>query len=63
MKGALTDNDNATWTWDDEDGKQCWGNGGYTGFAYGGASSLTGNSWWGSHLMAWQNRFPTMVTD
>lgn len=47
VKGALTDNGEATWTWDDEDGKQCWGNGGYTGFAYGGASSLTGNSWWG----------------
>jgi len=47
VKGVLTDNGEATWTWDDEDGKQCWGNGGYTGFAYGGASSLTGNSWWG----------------
>ena len=45
IKGCLTDNSQATWTWDDEN--PCWGNGGYSGLAYGGASSLTGNSWWG----------------
>lgn len=47
IKGVLTDNDQATWTWDDDDAKPCWGNGGYGGLVYGGKSSLTGNSWWG----------------
>lgn len=46
LVGALTDNSEATWTWDDESG-QCWGNGGYGSFVYGGSSSLTGGSWWG----------------
>ena len=45
IKGCLSDNSSATWTWDDEN--ICWGNGGYGGLATGGASSLTGNSWWG----------------
>lgn len=46
VTGCLTDNSEATWTWDDESGA-CWGNGGYTGLAYGGYSSVSGNSWWG----------------
>jgi len=43
-EGCLTDNDKATWTWDDENG--CWGNAGYGGFVSGGIGSLTGNTWW-----------------
>lgn len=44
--GCLTDNSEATWEWDDSNG-QCWGNGGYGGFVYGGATSVSGNTWWG----------------
>ena len=44
--GCLTDNGEATWAWDDDNGL-CWGNGGYGGFVYGGVSSVAGNSWWG----------------
>lgn len=47
--GCLTDNSEATWEWDDfnDDPKgKCWGNAGYGGFVYGGASSVNGNSWW-----------------
>ncbi len=42
--GCLTDYDSATWTWAAEGTE--WGNCGYEGFATGGASSLTGNTWW-----------------
>lgn len=44
--GCLTDNSEATWEWDDENGA-CWGNGGYGGFVYGGAGSIAGGQWWG----------------
>lgn len=44
LAGALTDYDSSTWTWDLENGQ--WGNCGYDGFASGGLSSLTGNTWW-----------------
>lgn len=44
LKGVLTDNNEATWTWDTEHGP--WGNCSYGGMAYGGAASLTGNTWW-----------------
>lgn len=44
--GCLTDNSEATWEWDNDNG-QCWGNGGYGGFVYGGAGSVSGNTWWG----------------
>lgn len=47
VKGVLTDNEEATWTWEDAEGVACWGNGGYGGFVYGGAGSLTGGQWWG----------------
>ena len=46
VMGCLTDNNEATWTWDD-DNSLCWGNAGYTGFAYGGAASISGGTWWG----------------
>lgn len=46
LGGVLSgDYTSATWTWDDESGV-CWGNNGYSGFVYGGVSSLTGQ-WWG----------------
>lgn len=44
--GILTDYSSATWEWDDDNG-QCWGNGGYSSFVYGGAGSISSNSWWG----------------
>lgn len=47
IKGCLTDNSSATWTWIDTEGVPCWGNGGYSGFATGGFGSITGNQWWG----------------
>lgn len=46
VEGILTDNSSKTWTWDDS-GNGCWGNAGYSGFATGGASSITGGQWWG----------------
>lgn len=44
--GCLTDNSEATWEWDTDNGF-CWGSGGYGGLAYGGAGSVTGGQWWG----------------
>jgi len=46
IAGCLTDNSEATWEWDDDNGA-CWGNGGYSGFVYGGAGSISGGQWWG----------------
>lgn len=46
VEGCLTDNSEATWEWDDENGA-CWGNAGYGSFVYGGASSISTNIWWG----------------
>lgn len=43
-KGCLTDYDEATWTWDTDNGP--WGNCGYNSFLTGGYASLTGNTWW-----------------
>lgn len=51
--GCLTDNDEATWTWYDENddhGGRCWGNIGYGSFVSSGAVSLDSapdGSWWG----------------
>ena len=44
LTGALTDYEEATWTWDTDNGP--WGNCGYGSFVTGGIGSLTGNSWW-----------------
>ena len=46
IMGCLTDNDEATWTWDDSSGA-CWGNSGYPDFIANGASAVTGGQWWG----------------
>ncbi len=46
VEGCLTGNDSKTWKWDTTV-DQCWGNAGYSGFAIGGAASLTGGQWWG----------------
>ncbi len=46
IEGCLTNNDSKTWKWDTTV-DQCWGNAGYSGFATGGAGSLTGGQWWG----------------
>lgn len=46
IMGCLTDNDEATWEWDDDSG-QCWGNASYADFVAGGINSVSGNTWWG----------------
>lgn len=43
--GCLTDNDEATWEWDDDNG-QCWGNAGYGSLVYAGAGAVTDGAWW-----------------
>lgn len=50
LKGVLTDNNEATWTWDDESDAathRCWGDNGYGSLAYGGKDALTASGWWG----------------
>ena len=44
--GCLTDNSEATWEWDNDNG-QCWGNAGYGSFVYAKEGSINGGQWWG----------------
>ena len=44
--GCLTDNSEATWEWDNDNG-QCWGCAGYKDFVYAKEGSINSGQWWG----------------